>query len=71
MSNQPFNSDYADAQITQAAVNADPHAKAPFAVEGMAQPPKQAESSGFTFTPIPHFSGKPKRILIRGKVTRD
>ena len=70
MSNNPFSSDYAGAPPTQAV--AAPGAVKP-AVVTAAAPEKPASlfAEGFKMTPIPTVSGKPKRVIVRGKVTSD
>ena len=66
----PFDSDYAGAPLTQAAVATTAACK-PVEVT-TAAPAKLADAAGdqrIEMTPIPTVSGKPRRLIIRGKVT--
>lgn len=71
MSNNPFSSDYAGAPPTQAL--ATPVAVKPVVVTAAApeNPTSSITEQGFKIAPIPTVSGKPKRVVIRGKVTSD
>jgi len=71
MPNNPFSSDYVGSPPTQAAI-------APPAPPQIVETTAAAEQAvglgaelGFRITSIPIVSGKPKRVVIRGKVTRD
>ena len=71
MPNNPFSSDYAGTTPTQAVVA--PVVVKPVVVTAAA--PEQAAGivveHGFKITPIPTVTGKPWRVIIRGKVTSD
>lgn len=71
MPSNPFSSDYAGVPPTQAPT-------APVAPVHVAQTEAATELAagidaqlGFKITPIPMASGKPRRVIIKGKVTRD
>ena len=71
MPNNPFSSDYAGAPPTRAV--GVPLEVKPVVVT-TATPEKPAglvTEHGFKMTPIPTVSGKPRRVIIRGKVTSD
>lgn len=71
MPNNPFSSNYAGAPPTQAV--AAPVAVSPVVVTAAAleKPAGLFTEQGFKMTPIPTVFGKPKRVIIRGKVTSD
>lgn len=71
MPNNPFSSDYGGAPPTQAVA-------APVVGPSVVATASTSEKSaslisehGFKMTPIPTVGGKPKRVIIRGKVTSD
>lgn len=69
--NNPFSSNYAGASPTQAV--AAPVAGKPVALTSAApdKPASLITEYGFKLSPIPTVSGKPRRVIIRGKVTSD
>lgn len=71
MASNPFSSDYAWAPSTQSAIAQPAAAHAAEATAAAEQPVGVDIASGFKITPIPMVSGKPKRVIIKGKVTRD
>jgi hypothetical protein len=71
MVNNPFGSDYVGTPATQTSIaqTASVHAtKTALTLEAKVG---VDIASGFKITPIPMVSGKPKRVIIKGKVTRD
>lgn len=71
MVSNPFSSDYVGVPATQAVIARPVSAPAAEAIATVEQSDIVDITSGFKVTPIPMVSGKPKRVIIRGKVTRD
>lgn len=71
MASNPFSSDYVGAPATQAVIAQPASAPAAEAMATLEQSVVVDITSGFKITPIPMVSGKPKRVIIKGKVTRD
>lgn len=71
MSNNPFSSDYVAAPLTQAAIAHSVPADVGETPAVADSPVAEDIEKGFRITPIPMVSGKPRRVIIRGKVTRD
>lgn len=71
MVSNPFTSDYAGTSPTQAASAGPVPAIAAEATAAVEKSVGLDIASGFKITPIPTVSGKPKRVIIKGKVARD
>lgn len=71
MPSNPFSSDYAGASPTQAATSPKTPVQAVETKAAAEQPADIEMQLGFKITPIPIVSGKPRRVIIKGKVTRD
>jgi hypothetical protein len=71
MSSNPFSSDYAEAPLTQAAVALPAAETVDTSTAAAVQAVSLDITTGFQLTPIPMVNGKPRRVVIKGKVTRD
>jgi hypothetical protein len=71
MASNPFSSDYAGAPATRAVITQPVAVNSAEATAAAKQPVGIDIASGFMMTPIPMVTGKPKRVIVKGKVTRD
>lgn len=71
MPNNPFSSDYVGAPPTQATISSPAPLQVTETMAAAEQSVGVDVEIGFKITPIPMVSGKPRRVIIRGKVTRD
>lgn len=67
----PFSSDYVPSQATQAVPAAAPAPKAAVTAATAARPPSPTEGAdpkAYGFEPQRYGLGKPRRVVIRGKI---
>jgi hypothetical protein len=71
MPSNPFSTDYVGALPTQAAIAPPAPVQVAETAAAVEQPVGVDVELGFKITPIPMLGGKPRRVIIKGKVTRD